>query len=80
MGMGMRSYIPELFGILRRGPSLSTIHIQYAAMPLSDLARELLLDIADYLDNAGLNSLVCTNSNAYNLLIRPCLPPVSIYS
>ena len=37
-------------------------------MSLSNLPRELLLDIADYLDNAELNSLACTNSNLYNLL------------
>ena len=37
-------------------------------MPLSDLPRELLFDIADYLDDTELNALACTNSNVYHLL------------
>jgi ankyrin repeat protein len=37
-------------------------------MSLSNLPWEILLEIADYLDNAGMNSLVRTNSNVYYLL------------
>ena len=37
-------------------------------MPLSNLPSELLLDISDYLDEAELNSLACTNGSLYNLL------------
>ena len=37
-------------------------------MSLSNLPKEILLEIADYLDDAGMNSLVRTNSNVYYLL------------
>ena len=37
-------------------------------MPLSDLPREILLDIADQLDDAWLNSLANTNSQMYQFL------------
>ena len=30
-------------------------------MPLSDLPTELLIEIATYLDAAGMNALTCTN-------------------
>jgi ankyrin repeat protein len=37
-------------------------------MSLSNLPREILLEISDYLDNAGTNSLVRTNSSVHYLL------------
>ena len=37
-------------------------------MPLSDLPREIILDIADQLDDAGMNALSHTNSQMYQLL------------
>ena len=41
-------------------------------MSLSNLPREILLEIGDYLDDMGTNSLVRTNSNVYYLL-NECL-------
>jgi ankyrin repeat protein len=37
-------------------------------MPLSDLPREIILDIADHLHYKGVNALCCTNSQLYRLL------------
>ena len=37
-------------------------------MPLSDLPREIVLDIADQLNDAGMNALAYTNSQMYQLL------------
>jgi hypothetical protein len=37
-------------------------------MPLSDLPTESILDIADRLDNAGINALARTNSQIYQFL------------
>jgi ankyrin repeat protein len=37
-------------------------------MALSGLPRELILDIADQLDDAGKNALACTNGQMYDLL------------
>ena len=37
-------------------------------MPLSDLPAELVLDIADQLDDASMNALACTNSQIYQFL------------
>ena len=39
-------------------------------MSLSNLPREILLDIADHLDDAGMNVLAHTNSQVYDLLNR----------
>ena len=37
-------------------------------MSLSDLPREIILEIADHLDNAGTNALACTNGQVYDFL------------
>ena len=37
-------------------------------MSLSSLPREVVLDIADRLNDVGVNALVCTNSGVYNFL------------
>ena len=37
-------------------------------MPLSNLPREIILDIADHLDDSGLNALARTNSQMYQFL------------
>jgi ankyrin repeat protein len=37
-------------------------------MSLSDLPREILLDVADYLGDTGMNALARTNSQVYHLL------------
>src|ERR1700735_3387652 len=37
-------------------------------MPLSNLPREIVLDIADQLNDAGMNALAYTNSQMYQLL------------
>jgi hypothetical protein len=39
-------------------------------MPLSDLPMEIILDIVDQLDNAGVNALARTNSKIYQFLNR----------
>ena len=41
-------------------------------MPLSDLPKEIVLDIADQLDDAGMNALAHTNSEIYQFLSK-CL-------
>jgi ankyrin repeat protein len=39
-------------------------------MSLSNLPREIVLGIADYLDDAEINALACTNSQVYDFLNR----------
>jgi ankyrin repeat protein len=39
-------------------------------MPLSDLPKEIILDIADQLDDAGMNALAHTNSGIYQFLSK----------
>jgi hypothetical protein len=46
----------------------STIYSSFAAMSLSNLPREILLNIAEPLGDAGINALSCTNSQLYGLL------------
>ena len=37
-------------------------------MSLSSLPREIVLEIADYLTDVGVNALACTNIQVYNFL------------
>jgi ankyrin repeat protein len=47
---------------------LAKIQSYFTAMPLSDLPVEILLEIADRLDDAGVNALARTNGQVYSVV------------